>query len=671
MKKRWILLPIAASTCVAPLFVSCAKKSSYDVLLDSYKEMLKETINLSDYEGKSINWIKSELEPKTYEHVFSKPCKTYHFRNINYQDGDRAIWPAHQHIVRTLQIAMIADRDNNKELMDIAIRLTNYWLCNNFTNSNWWFNQIGVPRDFSNLAIFIKDKLTKEQQEKMMEWIHHGSFKYCEDARKWTGTNTFWGGDITMKSACLSHDKEEMDMMTYYVGQEIRQGAEEGFQSDGTYFQHNKLLYTGGYGRQGALLLAKIASAFRDTKEYTIDPDKLSIVVDFALDGMKYMTHKGTFSYLCMGRTHTRKQASDYAGGVTDLGNIVEMKYISQLPDCPRKQELQDLVDKWEKRESTFNGIKLFPKSQYIAANYDGIYIGVKGTQADLRNCEMANGENFLAHNMSFGFTTAVMETGKEYFDISPLWKYDDIPGTTSIDETDAQLKYYNNEDDIHAMKEGTESSNGFDSENNVACIAQKSYQKFRESEDEDDYKGIINYRITSFACDGGVAVLGSNIKYEPINGKNAEEVHTTIDQFIPQGKTELSSDGKAFFHNNVVYKNIEEGDEYKIKAPAAELRTEKWKRNNTSYPLDTDTITKFVQTVYLDNPSTERYAYSIQPKDKYDLKFEVAKNDHEVQAVMMPNGKMACYFWKECTFPYKGIDYSGEKGEFKVFPES
>lgn len=664
MKKQWILLPIAAVSTVAPLSVtSCSDTQAFEQLTNSYVEMLKETISLKDYEGKTPQQIKQELKTKTYIDKFSQPCETYFFDNINYDDEDRAIWPAHQHIVRTLQIAMIADRDNNNELFDIATKLTCYWLCNDYVNSNWWFNEIGVPRDLSNLAFFIKDKLTKEQQDKLIEWIHHGSLKYNEATQRYTGTNTFWACDITMKSACLTHDEDEMNIMLDYLYNEIKLDANEGFQSDGTYFQHDHLLYTGGYGRQGAIMLAKIASAFANTRKYVLDDKKLKIVVDFVLDGMRYMTHKGNFTWQCMGRTFTRKQASEYAGGVTDLGNIVDMKYLANLPNCPRREELNDLISKWEKKESTFSGIKFFPKSKFIACNFDGVYVGLKGTDGNMVNCEMGNGENMLGHNLSYGFTTAVMDTGKEYDDISPVWVYDYIPGTTTPEETDSDLLFYDNDMDTSAKKGGTFYS-GYNDEHNVAMVSQTSYQRYRSSPTQ--YTGSVNYTITAFACDDGAVILGTNIYSTGEIGL----LHTTLDQFdIQSDNYGLSDDEKTFMHDNVVYKNIEVGADQKIGISGGGEVVQPWWRNNSSY--GDETITKRPIIVYLSNPDKSHYAYSIQSKNQQDKQFKVACNTTVAQAVELPNGKIAAIFYTNGDFEYGSTKYEGNKGEFKIFPKT
>ncbi|MCQ3915747.1 MAG: hypothetical protein MJ195_03460 [Mycoplasmoidaceae bacterium] len=98
-----------------------------------------------------------------------------------------------------------------------------------------------------------------------------------------------------MKAGLLVKDDDEINLMFEKVGNEIALDKNEGFQTDGTYYQHGHQLYTGGYGRQGALLLAKIASAFVNS-DIELDESKLQIVVNFVLDGMKYFTHKKNFN---------------------------------------------------------------------------------------------------------------------------------------------------------------------------------------------------------------------------------------------------------------------------------------------------------------------------------------------------------------------------------------
>lgn len=654
MKKTWLLLPIAASQCVMPL-VSCSPTRVYDYeeMISSYRKMLLETIDTTTYEGKTPQQIRQELDIE-HETKFQQEFDAYYFKDIVYESDDPAIWPAHQHIVRTLQIAIIAYRDNNAELMDIANKLTGYWLCHDYENPNWWFNMIGVPRDFSNLAIFVINNLPSDQQASMLEWIHHGSLKYNKETLTQTGTNMFWVGDITMKSGLLAKDNSELDLMYEKVFNEIVLDNDEGFQSDGSYFQHGHQLYTGGYGRQGALLLAKIVSAFVNS-DIKLDEKKIGIIVNFALDGMKYFTFKKNFNWQCMGRTYTRKQAAQYNGGTTDLGNIAELRYFAQLPNCPRKDELNQLLDDWDKGKTTFTGVKYFEKSRFLATCIDDVYIGFKGTNSDLVNSEIANGENIIAHNLVFGVNTCVMQTGEEYADIAPLWNYSELPGTSAYVESDEELEEYDN-DSFKNTKLGT-FYGGFNKDEQIGFVSQNTSHKLHNDKTE--------YLITGFATPYGLAVLGNNVTND-----GGKQLTTTIQQCIKKDDdiVTTSSDNKTITHNNVIYSNIEDSAT-SILTSKVDDRNCSWHRNNHTYLKD-DTKQGKVLTIQIDNSNRPQYAYSIQPKAKHDIGvFEVAKNDEDAQAILMPNGKIACIFYKDnVEFTYKNVTCIGNKGEFKIF---
>lgn len=670
--KKILLLPSIVAITATPLIglASCSPTITiypFEDILSSYKKMLTETID-TEYGQQEASIIMGNIDIDIDIEHFDQPTQIYSFKDIVYTDPDQAIWPAHQHIVRALSIAVAADKETDQaikeEKFNIATNLILYWLCHEYVNPNWWFNEIGVPRDLSNIALFIWDRITIKQRNMLLEWIHHGSLKYNPNTQSYTGTNTFWAGDITMKSAALVEDREEMDLMFYYVGNEIQLDQEDGFQSDGSYFQHGKQLYSGGYGRQGALILAKIASAFNDT-DFRLKEDKLSIIVNFVLDGLKYMTHKGNFTWQCMGRTYVRKKGSNYHPGVTDLGDIREFKYIAKLPNCPRKEELQNLIANWQLEETgqaNFEGIRYFPRSQFIACCFDGLYIGVKGTKPELINSEIANNENILAHNLVFGFNTCVMDTGSEYDDISPVWDYSYLPGTTTAVETDGELAYYDN-NDFKTRQEGP-CYGDYNQEHNVACVAQKGSHSYRDKSSH-DITGSIGYRITSFACNGGIVVLGTDI-----DNKTGQTLHTTVDQYI-SASTDKDQTAKSLTKDNVVYTNLGKDSNCQLTMSVIKDKQCSWYRNNHSYSQE-DMAQANVTTITLSNPvGYTSYAYAIERKDK-GISPEVIQNDDAAQAIkFIDNGveKLACLFWQNKPVKYQGHEYIGNVGELKVWP--
>lgn len=77
-------------------------------------------------------------------------------------------WQAQKHYVRLLQIL----KENGRERLvqdtvyaETLRAVLRYWLVHDFTNPNWWHNDIGMPRNLSDLALMMGDVLSPEEKE--------------------------------------------------------------------------------------------------------------------------------------------------------------------------------------------------------------------------------------------------------------------------------------------------------------------------------------------------------------------------------------------------------------------------------------------------------------------------------------------------------------------------
>lgn len=668
MKKRFLILPILTGVTAFTPLAACAKESipsfDFDVIKQNYYSDMINTAPASKYDDWTSEQIKTELTPVTIVGALDKEYETYRFTNINYFDGDHATWPAHLHIQYSLQIAISAikyedDEIEKEEKLDIATKLTYFWIANNFKNWNWWFNTIGVPRDLSDLALIIFDRLSPRGQERLMEIIHRGSLLFNPETRTYTGANLIWYSDITLKSAVLLRNNKEMNMMTKYLLKEIKLDAPEGFQHDGTFFQHGREIYNGGYGRQGSTFICKILSAFAETK-FKWPAEKLDILVNYILQGIKYTTHKGQFDYLVMGRALSRKSAAMVDGTGTDLGNVYLYRLLSKIVSGEKMDQIMEFLVKLENNQSSFEGIKCFPVSSYITMNVgSGVYIAFKGVTNTLVNSETANSENILGHNFSFGANTSVMNTGGEYQDISPVWNYARLPGTTCIDEDDEALAKYNDHDFKAPICDGPFFCGETDG---VAFCMQKAYHGYRNGTEAEDElpKDKLHYTITCFATNKGMAILGSNIHFE---GATAKTFTTTVEQCIKTGEVKNYGD-QLVSHGPVIYKNINSNVTSKF-IVLEQPRTGSWKRNKLSYDEDDRKTTDILQITYSSNDPS-KYAYSIQPDATKDFNFKVACNDDKIHAIDIGD-KIAVACYEPWHFTYESQTYQIDKIGYSV----
>ena len=100
------------------------------------------------------------------------------FADVDYEDKTLSEWKTPEHLRRACKIAASGGKEklkNDKEFRDTVLSLFDFWLKNDFTNPNWWHNQIGVPRLVSYLCLFLRDYLSDEQKEMCEKILLRGS----------------------------------------------------------------------------------------------------------------------------------------------------------------------------------------------------------------------------------------------------------------------------------------------------------------------------------------------------------------------------------------------------------------------------------------------------------------------------------------------------------------
>ncbi|MCR5783537.1 MAG: hypothetical protein K6G90_12490, partial [Clostridia bacterium] len=161
-----------------------------------------------------------------------------------------------------------------------------------------------------------------------------------------------------------------------------------------------------------------------------------------------------------------------------------------------------------------------------------------------------------------------------------------------------------------------------------------------------------IEMTVSCFATDNAVILLGAGMK----DGAG-RQMFTTLDQSYFTG--EFSQDGNTVIHNGIKYELLEGGT---LIAENVH-RAGSWRRNNLTYsdiPAEGD-----IFTVYTEN--TGSYAYTVMSENT-DAEFEVIENTPSVQAVRLPDGRIAAAFFAGGSFTYNGNTYNGKAGTAYIF---
>ena len=556
------------------------------------------------------------------------------FTGIDYSQTDSDGWPlpAHLRVLCDLAVIYVRGKGFDKEkIKSVLSRGVNEWIKNDYICWSWWHNEINTTWALSDLCILIWDILDDEQKK----WVHiilgRGSMRFNYSVRLiWTGANLTWGANTSAKHAILLDDAGYMREIADRLYREIGYSV-EGMQPDGSFFQHGLRIYSGGYGRVFVCESIRLLHMF-DGTSFTLSDEKRDMLESHLLDGIRWMIHRSMYDWSACGREFTRHEW----GGAGMIAGAIDSYLSLSLPK--RRAELEAMRDAIRADEISAEGVKYFSDAKLMSTHIGGIYIGFMGISNKTLTNEVCADEGVLCANMSYGTSTCVMNTGREYYEISPLWNYCRVPGTTTRDETDAEL--IKHVDDCNKYQKGDR----FDG----AQLGDCAY-----SAQTVEHHGI-KATVVAFATPYGVAILGSGISTDT----EGEVLTTTVEQCFYVGQH--MADENLVVHNGVKYVNLDNSTRF---VTTAEHRTGSWKRNNL--PMREEMSEGEIFTVTLDRDH-DGYAYLIQP-ESMGGKFEVIENTADVQIIKIPDGRIFAHFFTDCEITVDGKKIVGKANECMV----
>ncbi len=569
-----------------------------------------------------------------------------YFSDIDYADAPAVLWTAGRHINRILDALYAGGEEKlrqDEHWRKKLLSLLRYWLSNDFCSTGWFHNQIGMPLRIANLTLMMEPWLPDDLKEKLVKRIARGSLNetpaeertYVTRQRPadWTGANLMWGASITIQHALLTEDPQLLLRAVQRIGTALKYDK-EGIQPDGGFQQHGPRWYSGGYGRGFVHTIAPLIYCLQGTK-YAICDDQLQVLLRHVLDGLRFMQHNGYFDYGAVGRELTRP-------GNIHTGTLSKaVQLLAQSQDIPRKAELQAFAAELHSGKSDIVNTKFFESICLLQHSSHGRYISVRGNRPDIYGAEKTNGEGVLCYNMTYGTNTCFMHSGKEYFNLSPVWDYSKIPGTTARQETDEQLLQHGDWDIL------------FRKESKCNCLVQNDRGILTQFSAHDGF----SLRISYFVFDGCLAALGTDIQD---NTPDAGALVTTIEQSAEDccrfiSDTEVVNSGWR-------YRNLDE----RASMTAQILnQSGSWRRNNPGQPETVVTKRLFTLTIPV-TPEYDRYAYAVMPENApADIK--VLRNDESCQAILVNDNCIMAAFHDDVSIDVAGAKLAGAANDLLI----
>lgn len=341
--------------------------------------------------------------------------------SIDYQSQHRSGWRTSRHLGQVSELARACVspdsplRGDERLTRGVAASL-DYWLVNDFQNPNWWHNQIGVPQSLAPILLLWDEHLTEAQRKKGIEILSRADLSM-------TGQNLVWLAEIVAARGILERNAERVAAAYGRISDEIRVTTEEGIQPDFSFHQHGACLYSHGYGAAFASDCSATAVLLSGTT-FAFPPEKIDLLTRLILDGHQWLARGQTPDVGAIGRQTARaNQSVSYLSRVA--GNML------QLP-TGREQEFEALELRTSGRPAPpLVGNRHFWRSDTMAHHRPGYYTSARMYSRRIVNTDgPSNGEGLRNHHIADG-CNLLLRSGREYWNISPVWDWQKVPGTT------------------------------------------------------------------------------------------------------------------------------------------------------------------------------------------------------------------------------------------------
>ena len=320
----------------------------------------------------------------------------------------------------------------SEELWQAINKALWYWYLEWPTSSNWWNNQIAVPRDLAKPLILMragKKPLSADIENALLsKWKSVGG-----DPGERTGANK---SDIAMHwlyRGCLEKDAETVEYAVEQAFEPLQfaQVGKDGIQYDWSYFQHNAQLYIGGYADVMLDAVVEVANYVSGTDYIDVmSPEQKDILCGFVTGTMAECIWGQNMYFNVMGRSVSRKGALNAAESlISSIDQIQAFETSHSSEYNAARQMLEDGL------RVNFSSVKPSLKHHYIG---DYTTYRCPDWSACLRmvsnrtyRSEDLNGENEKGYWISDGSLSLNIQ-GDEYFDIFPVWEWTKVPGVTA-----------------------------------------------------------------------------------------------------------------------------------------------------------------------------------------------------------------------------------------------
>lgn len=343
--------------------------------------------------------------------------------DINYADKTRSGWEPRLHPERILGLVKVCQDENSEfyqseEVMKAIHAALGFWFKEKLRCPNWYYNQIGVPRTLGVAFILFEEHLTADEKEQAVELMKDSRFGM-------TGQNKVWLAGNVMMRALLENDVALVQQARDTIVSEIRAGQKEGIKDDWSFHQHGPQQQFGNYGLAYISSMSLFSGLFTGTSMAFSD-EQLDMIGSLLDQGYQWIIWKGNMDVSALGRqlfqSAPRHKALGVAFAAAELGGGTN-RFCNEVAER--------MMHNCFGPNNTLDGHKHFWQSDYTLMRQPTWMASLKMASTRVLGTESMNGDNKEGYYLADG-ALFVYGTGREYWDIFPVWDWRKVPGVTT-----------------------------------------------------------------------------------------------------------------------------------------------------------------------------------------------------------------------------------------------
>ncbi|WP_231424215.1 polysaccharide lyase family 8 super-sandwich domain-containing protein [Pedobacter sp. Leaf250] len=345
--------------------------------------------------------------------------------DVDYADQNSSSWKTTEHLDRIIKISIAYQKIGNVYYQNdsakrVISKALDHWLTKVYRNSNWWYNEIGVPQFWRDIITLDGEFLKARQRSQALNIL--GQFRIRPN---FTGANLTWSADLCLHYGLFTQNDSLVSQASKLLAKEIKVGNGEGIMLDYSYHQHGNRLQTHHYG--AAFIKENIRLAYElDGTPWAFPVEKIVVLKDFLLEGWQWMERGIFLTPGSIDRAVSRKGFLKQ-----DISRLIP--YLSQLDKEYRSLDLDAMLQFQKGGKQNLKGFKYFPFSDFAAYQQSGFSFFLKTISTKTEVSERINGENQKGTFLNSG-NTYFIKNGKEYTDLMPFWDWNKLPGVTNFE---------------------------------------------------------------------------------------------------------------------------------------------------------------------------------------------------------------------------------------------